>query len=365
MTHAIILAGGLGSRFWPLSSRLEPKQFLNIFQEKSMLDETLETIYKLFPKENIYLATNKLYQEKLKPYLNRFKIPLKNVLFEPEMKNNLAPIGVLTKFINEIDPQAVIIVLPCDNFIKYPKCFLKILKAGIEGAKNGYIVTLGITPNRAETAYGYIRINPKLSATKHGGLDKNYGEKIQNQNIYTVQRFIEKPGLSVVKRLIKDKRYFWNNGIFIFRPNIMLGEIKRFMPSSYQNIVRIDDQKDANRLWHKFPRTSIDYAIMQKTKKCALLPADYGWRDLANWQAIEAMVKKDKAGNIFKGRCIDLDSKRTICWSASQRLVATLGLKDTIIVDTKDALLVCAKDKAQEVKRIVQILKRKNLKKQI
>ncbi|MCK9604271.1 MAG: sugar phosphate nucleotidyltransferase, partial [Candidatus Omnitrophica bacterium] len=235
--------------------------------------------------------------------------------------------------------------------VKQSRIFLNLLKKGIDIAGQGYIVTLGIPPTRPETGYGYIKAGAK--------------SKGQNEGIfYEVDKYIEKPNLFKAKKLIRDKRYYWNSGIFIFKPQVMLEEIRKFQPGTYEIIKRIRSAGAIKKLWSKFPNISVDYGIMEKTEKMVLLPAHYGWKDIGSWQAVEEILKKDKNGNILVGNCISLESKNNLVWS-DNRLVATLGLEDLIIVNTSDALLVCAKNKAQEVKKIVQILKQKNIKGQI
>lgn len=351
MNYAIILAGGIGSRFWPLSRQLEPKQFLKVCSCRSMLEESLARISPLINKKHIYIATNNIHNQRIKDCIKRFGVPLANIFLEPESKNTLAPIAVLSKKINENDSDAVIAVLPSDQFVRAKSRFLNSINKGISIGRRGYIVTLGIPPKRPETGYGYIKVSTK-------------GRMRGSLSYYRIDKFIEKPDLTKAKRYIKDRRYYWNAGIFIFRPDIMLEEIKRFTPDVYKIVMNIDTKKDLNRLWPKLPSISIDYAVMEKTKKTVLIAADYGWMDLGSWQAMEEIMKKDKDGNIFRGSCIDIGSRNSLIWSDS-RLVATLGLNNIIVVDTKDALLVCAKDKAQDVKKIVRILKQKNFKKQL
>jgi mannose-1-phosphate guanylyltransferase/mannose-6-phosphate isomerase len=358
MNYAIILAGGIGSRFWPLSRNLEPKQFLNIGSKKSMLEESILRIIRLIKKENIYIAANKAHKHKIEECINEFNLSFSNILFEPEGKNTFAPIGVLSQKIYHIDPEAVIVVLPCDHFVKNKQRFLKLLNQGLEIANLGYIVTLGISPKRPETGYGYIKIKSKPKSTCLAGRQE------KAKLYYEVEKIIEKPPLYQAKQFIQDKRYYWNSGIFIFRADVMLEEIRKIKPAVYKTIIKIKNRKDLNNLWSRFPSLSLDYAIMEKTKNAAMLPADYGWLDLGSWQAIEEIAKKDKHKNIFRGHCVDMGSKNSIVWS-QERTVATLGLDNLIVVNTEDALLVCAKDKAQDVKRIVQILKRKNCLKQI
>ncbi len=350
MNYAIILAGGTGTRFWPLSRELEPKQFLSVCSSKPMIEEAIDRISGLIKKENIYIATSKVYHKKIKECLKKLNIPSSNILFEPESKNTFAPIAILSKNINNLDSDAVILVLPSDHFIKYENRFLRLLSKGIEIARSGHIVSLGIPPKRPETGYGYIKIKP--SPISH------------QPSAYEIDRFIEKPDLRRARRFIRDKRYYWNGGIFIFRPQVMLEEIKKFIPGVYEIVMQIKNKKDLSRLWHRLPFISIDYAIMEKTKRMALLPADCGWIDLGSWEAIGEIVKKDKDGNVFRGKSIDIGSKNTLVWS-DKRIVTTLGLNNIIIVDTEDALLVCHQDRSQDVKRIVGLLKQKRFKGQI
>lgn len=346
MNYAIILAGGTGTRFWPLSRELEPKQFLNVCSIRSLIEGSIDRIRPLIKKENIYIATNKIYSRKIKKCIKKLNIPSDNILFEPASKNTFAPIAVLSKSINRLDSGAVILVLPSDHFIKYNDKFLRILTKGIEIAKKGYIVSLGILPKRAETGYGYIKTKSRID------------------DFYLIEKFVEKPDLATANKFIRDKRYYWNGGIFIFSPRIILEEIKKFMPHAYNTLTKIKKRKDINRLWHKLPSISVDYAIMEKTKRMVLLPADCGWIDLGSWEALGEIVKKDKDGNIFRGKNIDIGSKNTLVWS-DKRLITTLGLNNIVIVDTKDALLVCRRDMSQDVKKIVKLLKQRNFEGQI
>jgi mannose-1-phosphate guanylyltransferase len=357
MIYAIILAGGAGTRFWPLSRQSEPKQFLNICSDRPMIEQTINRLHSLIKRDKIYIATNRLYHKKIKHHLKKLNVPRQNIFFEPEARNTLAPIGSLSKCIYEKDREAIIAVLPCDHHIKDVGRFLNVLKKAIIAAKDGYIITLGINPEWPETGYGYIKTNPKSLPCRQAG-------KIQNPNIFKVERFIEKPDLKKAKKFTKDKRYFWNGGIFIFRADIILQEIKKFLPHDFGIIAKIRDRKTLNQLWPKIRPISIDYAVMEKSKKLALIPASFGWVDLGSWQAIERFGQKDKHGNIFRGNCIDIASKNTIAWS-DYRLLGTIGLDNLIIIDTKDALLVCAKDRTQDVKRLVEVLKKKKLIKQI
>ncbi len=364
MIYAIILAGGKGARFWPLSRELEPKQFMNVYSNKPMIEEAIERIGPLVKKENIYIATGRIYNKKIEKCVKKLNIPSGNILFEPESKNTFAPIAALSARINKADPEAVIVVFPSDHFIKHNDKFLRILKKGIEIAKNDYIVSLGILPKRPETGYGYIRIKSRVKKSLPALPRRQAGGRLEKSKVFEIDRFVEKPSLQRAKRFIKDKRYYWNGGIFIFTPRVILEEIKKFMPDIHNFIMKIESKEDVIRLWHKLPSLSIDCAIMEKTRRMALLPLDCGWIDLGSWEAISEVAKKDKDGNIFRGKYIDIGSKNTLVWSQG-RLITTLGLKNIIIVDTQDALLVCRRDMSQDVKSIVKKLKKKNFKGEI
>jgi mannose-1-phosphate guanylyltransferase len=309
-----------------------------------MIEETIQRIAPFIKKEHMYIATNRLHKTKVLKSVCAQGICQSNILFEPDGRNTFAPIAYLTHRIYSGDPEAVISVLPSDHVIKNNNKFLSLLKKASEAARGAGIVTFGVSPSRPETGYGYIKINP--ASIKKGA------------KIFRIDKFIEKPCLKIARRLIKDSRYYWNSGIFIFKAAIMLQEIKKFHPETY---ARLFTQKNFKKLWAGLPATSIDYAIMEKSGRMVLLPVDYGWLDMGSWQAIEEVLEKDKAGNIFRGAHVDLHSRNSLVWSQS-RMVATIGLTDVIIVDTKDALLVCAKDKTQEVKKIVEALKQRNCK---
>jgi len=351
MNHAIILAGGAGTRFWPLSREAQPKQFLSLCSDRPLIDLTLDRVRKKCAGKNIYIATNQMYHKKFGSYLKKFGIPSQNVLFEPQARNTLAPIAALSEIIYKRDKNAVILVLPSDHYIKNEKEFLRVLEKAMRLVYKGYIVTLGIKPDRPETGYGYIKVRSGLRAQG-------------SQKFYKVEKFIEKPDYEQAKMLIKNKKAYWNGGIFVFRADTMLGEIKRFLASDFRLVKSIKGKKDLSRIWSRFSPISIDYAVMEKTKKLALVPCDCGWSDLGSWRSVEQFFRKDKSGNVFKDNCIDIGSKNIFCWPG-KRILATAGLENIIIVDTDDALLVCAKNKAQDVKKIVQALEEKKLYRQM
>jgi mannose-1-phosphate guanylyltransferase/mannose-6-phosphate isomerase len=339
MKYAIILAGGIGRRFWPLSQIDKPKQFLNFFYSSSLLEQTVLRLNHLVEKENIYLATSILYRKIINDYIKKIKLKRENILFEPERKNTFLPIAYLTYKIFQNEPQAVVGVFPSDHFIKERKKFLKVVKTASILAEKGFIVTLGIRPYRAETGYGYIKISDK--------------PLVRNKNIFKVEKFIEKPPFLKAKKFLKDKRYFWNAGIFIFKVEVMVEEIKKYQPETFSLIK--ENFSNLNKIWEKGISDSIDYAIMEKSKNLALVEFSGRWLDLGSFQAIEELLRKDKNKNIFKCKFGYVGYKnQNIFVYSENRFIACLGLKDLYIIETKDGLLVSSKDKINKIKELIK-----------
>jgi len=355
--YAIILSGGSGTRFWPLSRLRLPKQLLNICSDVPLVADTVCRILPIVKRQNIYIATGKIHGPAIKGCLRRFGIPAQNFLLEPEGKNTLPPIAVLTDRIYSRDPEAVIAVLPSDHFIKAVGTFRKLLKRGMAIAGNGFIVTLGIVPHRPETGYGYIKAAARRTCPPKPWRRR---EPLAANRYYKVAEFIEKPSLARAESFIKSKRYYWNSGTFIFRADTVRGEIKRLAPRVYRIITDMRKRKRFDSLWRRLPFISFDYAVMEKTDKAVVVPADYGWTDVGSWEALAEVIKPDGNANIFRGQCLDLGSQSTLVWSG-KRLVATVGLNNIIIVDTPDAVLVCSRNKAQDVRKVVELLKQKQL----
>lgn len=346
--YAIILAGGGGSRFWPLSRQAHPKQFLSIYSDKSQIQETIERILPRVKIENIYVAVNKDHKELLKKSLKDYPFCRRNLFFEPKGKSTLAPSAFLARKIHSVDKKAIIAVLPADHFIKDSEKFSLLFDRGIAAAKEGHIVTLGIRPLRPETGYGYIK-------AKKDGKSKFYFE---------VEKFVEKPKLARAKSFLKDGRYYWNSGIFFFRADVFLKELQRFLPDMYNCVIKMQNGWDQLKLWSGLPSLSIDYGLMEKTDRAVVLPAECGWVDLGSWEALAGLMEKDANGNTFRGSCLDIGSRDTFIWS-DKGLIATIGLKDIVIVQKEGTLLVCHKKKSQHVKQLVDALKKSDLKERL
>lgn len=342
----IILAGGSGSRLWPLSRELYPKQLLNISGDKSLLQATFERLNKFMPAKNIISVTNTKHTSNVRMQLEDLSKDI-SVLSEPLAKNTAPAIALATKYIqqNTDEKDPVILVVPSDHLIKNTKHFIKTVEKGEKLAKEGYIVTFGIEPDYPETGYGYINI---LSQHIHEG--------------FKVKEFVEKPNTKTAQKYIEAKTYFWNSGIFMFKASTMIEEIKNLAPEISKIMEEFDfsntDQIEYN-LFDKMPNISIDYAIMEKSDKIALVKLESDWNDLGSWQSIYDVSNKDSNHNVMIGHVLDEGSKNSFVYSSS-KLVATIGLEDTVIVETEDAILACKKDKTQDVKKIFDKLKKEN-----
>ena len=340
--YGIILAGGSGSRLWPLSRELYPKQLLNLQSDKSLLQSTFERLKNC--TDNIVSITNVKHAPNVRLQLSKLtEKPF--VLSEPVAKNTAPAIVLASKFImQKTHSDPVIIVVPSDHLINDDEKFLSTVKKGEELAQQGYIVTFGIKPNYPETGYGYI----------------NTSEKIENG--FKVKEFVEKPNLETAKQYLNAGTYFWNSGIFMFKASTLFEETSKHAPE----ISKLSEKFDFNKSdeipfieFDKMPSISIDYAIMEKSDKIALVQLESDWNDLGSWQSIYDISKKDEEGNVFVGHVLDEGSKNSFVYSSS-KLVATIGLEDTVIVETEDAILACKKDKTQNVKHIYETLKKQN-----
>ena len=363
---AIILAGGSGTRFWPLSRETTPKQMLQIVGEDTLLRQTIKRINGFIPPENIWIVTTEDKAQSLRFHIEPLGTVAKGIQFinEPVGRNTAPAIGLTAICLNHISPESLMIVLPSDHAISDTEKFLNDLKLSIQGAKEGYLITFGIQPTQPETGYGYIKV-ARSSKKKLKGL-------------LEVERFFEKPDLETARRYLSEGGYFWNSGIFVFKTSKILSEIQTHLPSLYQTLREIeslisDSVKSNNTsipqsairnpqflmLYAKLEPISIDYGIMERSHNILMVPATFKWSDLGSWAALDEIIEKDETGNIRKGNTIDIGSQNSTIF-AGDRLIATIGLKDIVVVDTPDATLVTPKERVQEVRKIVEILRQNN-----
>lgn len=346
-TTALIMAGGRGERFWPKSRKNMPKQFLSLTGDgKTMIQLTVERILSLVEMEDIYIATNKDYKPLVLEQLP--DIPKENILCEPVSRNTAPCIGLGAIHISRKYEDAIMIVLPSDHLIKYNSMFINTLKDASEIAQsNSNLVTIGITPDYPETGYGYIKFNPGICEGR----------------AFQVDRFVEKPSLETAKEYLTTDEYLWNSGMFVWKVSSILNKMEQLMPITYRGLLSIRDSIGTaeeeiilNKEFHDFQSISIDYGIMEKSKDIFTLPGTFGWDDVGSWLAVERIKKTNEFGNVVDGNVITIDSKNCIV-EAGKKLIAAVGIENIIIVDTEDATLICGKDSASDIKKILDNLK--------
>jgi len=367
----VILAGGGGSRLWPLSREMYPKQLLKLTGENSLFQSTFLRLNDLIPAKNIITITNDLHLNEINTQLEEINQNHNHsTIGEPVGRNTAPAIGLATLFIQNLqtdNSDPVIFVTPSDHLIQNNETFLNAVKEGIELAENGYIVTFGIKPSKPETGYGYIKIQGGIfcgeGSKKCHPDSKNCYPDSKNcggHNRYKVEEFKEKPDFETAKKYLEAGTYFWNSGIFMFKASTMIEEMRLHCPDVLAELNKLDLTKDFidKEAYQAIPSISIDYAVMEKSDKIALIACDCGWNDLGSWEAIYDAMEKDSDKNYTKGDVITIDTEGSYVYSSS-RLISTIGVKDLVIIETEDAILVCDKSRTQDVKTVFEKLKKK------
>lgn len=353
MASAVIMAGGLGTRFWPKSRIDNPKQFLKIFEDITMIQATVRRISKIFSADKIYIVTNSEFAPRISKEIP--EIRQENVLIEPFRRETAACVGLAAAKISITHPDEVMVVLPSDHYIGDEVEFSKTLQTAIELAeKKECLTTLGIKPTRPETGYGYIKIGERLSSHT-------------DKPIYLVKEFTEKPDITLAREFYTRNDYFWNSGIFVWKANIILEHISSFLPHLFQGLMKIKAAIGTDKAetvlreeYSTFIPISIDYGIMEKASEVYVVLASFVWDDVGNWAALERIIKSDKEGNIIMGFHLGYDTKNCVVHN-NDKFIATLGIENLIIVETEDAVLICNKSRAQEVKDLRELIKSKSL----
>jgi mannose-1-phosphate guanylyltransferase/mannose-6-phosphate isomerase len=354
--YSVIIAGGSGTRFWPLSRLDTPKQLLNIGGKETLIQSTVSRMRPIIPLERTYIVTNISQVEPINLQLQAMtgKSWEDNFIVEPEPKNTAPAIGLAAIYLRHLDPEAIMVVLPSDHIIKDKKRFHNYVLLGAKVSKQGSLVTIGIRPDKPETGYGYIK----------------YDERIK-RGVYKVIEFKEKPDKETAMKYLRDGSYYWNSGIFIWRADSIIEAMRQHMPELYEGLRRIEGALDTEDIYKvkksvfaKIKAESIDYGVLEKADNVAMIPADIGWSDVGSWNVLDQILPTDSDNNVKNGNLISIDNKDSILY-AGERLIAAVGLKDIIVVDTPDATLICHREKAQEVRKIVDILKKRKAKEYI
>lgn len=354
MVYAVIMAGGAGTRFWPKSTKKLPKQFLSLFGDKTMIQNTAERIKTLIPQERIMVVTNDNYVDLVKDQLP--SVPNNNIVGEVVAKNTAPCVAIAAEMLYKKDPEAVMVVLPADHHIEDPDAFNQYLKTAIEKAESGEnLVTIGIQPDRPETGYGYI----------HG--DDSVKEELAGNVLHPVKAFKEKPDEETAKQFLESGDYFWNSGMFIWSAKTILNEFKEHLPKMYDLVKDSSgsffgkDHKEAVDLFYRSCESvSIDYGIMEHADNVFVVPGEFGWNDVGSWTAAYELGQKDINGNVVNAdHATFSESSNNYIFSKSGKMISVVGVDGIAIVETEEAILVCKIDKAQNVKEIVQELNSK------
>jgi len=346
LNYAVILAGGKGERFWPLSRTLHPKQLLHIISDKTMLQETIDRISDLIPAKNTLVVTGANIKELLMknvPFLKE-----ENLITEPESKNTCVAIGLAAVHIREVNPDATMVVLSSDHYIRSREDLIRVLKVAIEMANKGeYLITLGIVPTRAETAYGYIELSDLFSSHK-------------DISVFKINQFKEKPDRIAAQEYYYDRKHLWNSGMFVWKVKTILDALKKYMPElsdkleAYsQDIGKKTQEEAVKKFYREVQNISIDCAVLEQADNVLTVKADLIWDDVGSWSALERIKKRDKHNNVILGKAEVLNSYETTIVNDDQGIIAVLGVSDLVIVKTNEIVFVAHKTKTQDVKDLI------------
>ncbi|MDP2725810.1 MAG: mannose-1-phosphate guanylyltransferase [Syntrophales bacterium] len=354
--YAVIMAGGRGARFWPRSREKYPKHLLDIISAETILRETVNRIIPIVSPDRVFIVTGASHAAEVRKQLP--ELPRENILVEPEGKNTAPCIGLAAIHLRKKDREGIMMVLPSDHFIADEEKFLRVLAIAGKAAEEGEnLITVGISPVGPETGYGYLERGEKKFT-------------IDGEDIHQVRSVREKPDKNEADILIRQGGFFWNGGIFIGKASTFLNAIARWLPDLYRHLVNMeaalgnkDEETAINRAYASIIPVSFDYGVMEKADNILMVRGDFGWSDVGSWDALYQVLSKDEHGNSLAGGGVFLNrNSRNSFVHSPHKLVAMVGVEDLIVVDTKDALLICRRSASQEVKNIVELLEQKNLK---
>ncbi|MGB8658105.1 MAG: sugar phosphate nucleotidyltransferase [Candidatus Zixiibacteriota bacterium] len=346
MNYAVILAGGKGERFWPLSRTRHPKQLLHITSPKTMLQETVDRVKDLIPVERTKVVTGENIKKAILKQVDYLKE--ENLIVEPAMKSTCAAIGLAAVHLQKIDPSAVMVVLSSDHLIRPEEKLLEILEVGTKLASKGeFLITIGITPTRAETAYGYIEI------------DEPY-DTLDGITVFQIKEFKEKPDRVAAQQYYYDRKHLWNSGMFIWTVSTILHALQKHMPQMYQELETYSrhvgtKNEDAARkeLYHNLENISIDCAVLERAENALVIKADLVWDDIGSWLALDRIREKDADHNVIVGEVRAINTYETTIVNDGKGIIATLGVSDLVIVNTDDIVFVAHKTKVQDVRELL------------
>ncbi len=337
---AIVLAGGAGTRFWPASRAARPKQLLPLASSEPLLAATVHRMASVVPANRVVVVTGAHLLEATRAVVP--EVPAENFLAEPVPRNTAPAIAWATAEIARRDPDALCMVLPSDHFIALPDAYVAAVKTALDGARRGYLTTLGIRPSRPETGFGYIEVGKEIAP-----------------HVHEAARFVEKPNLETAQKYVASGSFLWNAGMFFYAAKTMNDAIREQLPDVAAKAIECLDASTLARVFPTMQSISIDHGVMEKAKRVAVVPGDFGWSDVGSWQSSWELALKDDAGNAVPEGAIVIDGKNNLVWdrTGSGRTYALVGVSDLVVVETEDAVLIVPRDRAQDVRLAVERLK--------
>ncbi len=341
---ALIMAGGQGTRFWPWSTAEKPKQFLAVIGQQPLITQTYRRLRKFIPAGNIFVIADRKYLPAVRECLPGF--PRRNFIAEPAPRNTAPALIQANIHLSRLDPEARLLVVPADHYIADEQVFASQLAAALEHAENRCVITAGIKPSEPHTGYGYIQFVE----------NKNKGQ------FYPVKQFKEKPDHKTATEYLEKGNFYWNSGMFIYKLAIFKEFIKKYAPyynRQYAKLERSHAQPgEFARIYKSITPESIDYALMEKMQEAVMFKAEFSWNDVGSWSSVYEMNEKDSRGNVSRGRAIAIDARNSLIFSSGKKPLALIGLERVAVIDTANGILVAPIDKLQQVKRVIDILKK-------
>lgn len=351
----LILAGGKGTRLWPVSRKEKPKQFQKLISDKTMLEETVGRILPSYPAEDIYISTNEIYTEEVKKELP--ELPAENIISEPAFRERASSIALAAAIFSKDGKDSTMAIFPSDHYVKHTDRLMNILKESEAFLEKNpdYLIAVGVKPTGPETGYGYVQCKKKVLS---------WGGNNSGLSFFEVEKFIEKPDLKMAQEYFEQDNFFWNSAIYIWKTSTIIDKFKKYIPDTYKRLCNIRDSVGTPQFKNTLAKeyllmdmVSVEYGVLENDNKIVIVSDDIGWSDIGSWSVLKDSLTGSLDKHYVKGEHLDIGSKNLLVYG-SKKLITTIGVKDLIIVDTDDVIMVCDKNNTQQVKKIVEELEK-------